>query len=326
MKKVISIIIIIGLILGVSKLAGDHFRYDLYHWAVNFETDKAGLINQTAMINGKQYYFLERKSPTATETVVLLHGFSADKTNWLRFVQALPDSYQVFALDLMGHGAHPIDLSELYSIENQVTYVQTFIDQHFQGPVHLVGNSMGGAIASLYAATYPEKIKSLMLISPAGVHNIASEMDKLLADNTNPLIANSVEQFYQVIDFVMEDVPFIPAPILRVQAEKAVERFALNQKIFTDIRGDMNKHLDTRFSNIQAPTLILWGQEDRVINSENIVRYAELIPNASARLLEGIGHLAMLEVPEVSAQAFVQLSSQTFNSQTGNSQTIKQSD
>jgi len=321
MKKVISIVIIIGLTISVSKLAGDHFRYDLYHWAVDFETTKAGLVNKTAEINGQQYFYLERNNPTATETVLLLHGFSADKTNWLRFVQALPDSYRVLALDLMGHGEHPVDLNTNYSIENQLTYVQRFITQHVQGPIHIIGNSMGGAIASLYAATSPDKVKSLMLISPAGVHNIASEMDKLLADNTNPLIADSVEQFYQVVDFVMEDGPFIPAPVLKVQAEKAVERFALNQKIFTDIREDMNKNLDTRFSKIQAPTLILWGQEDRVINSENIVRYAELIPNASARLLEGIGHLAMLEVPEISAQAFVQLSSRTINSQTS-----KQSD
>ena len=311
MKKIIYIIIIIGLTLGVSKLAGDHFRYELYQWAVDFETDQAGLVEKSALINDRQYYYLERKLPAAKETVLLLHGFSADKANWLRFVQALPDNYHVLALDLMGHGEHPIDLTLQYSIENQVAYVQAFVAQQTQGPIHLVGNSMGGAIASLYAATYPDKIQSLLLISPAGVHDIASEMDKLLAENTNPLIANSIEQFYQVVDFVMEDAPFIPGPILKVQAEKAVERFALYQKIFADIRGDMKKNLDSQFSAIQAPTLILWGTKDRVIHPDNIKRYATLIPNSSSRLLDGIGHLAMLEVPRVSAQAFIELSSQT---------------
>jgi pimeloyl-ACP methyl ester carboxylesterase len=169
---------------------------------------------------------------------------------------------------------------------------------------------MGGAIASLYAATYPEEVKTLMLISPAGVHNIPSDMDKIIKEKgTNPLIASSVSQFFEVIDFVMEDKPFIPDAILTVQAEKSVRRYALNQKIFSDIRKDLEKNLDQKFSQINAQTLILWGKEDRVINVENSQRYAELIPNAKPSILEGIGHLAMIEAPELAAQAFINLSS-----------------
>ena len=152
-----------------------------------------------------------------------------------------------------------------------------------------------------------------MLISPAGIHEIPSEMEHLLADNINPLIAGSIEDFYQVVDFVMEDAPYIPQALLKVQAEKAISRFQLNQKIFADIREDLNKHLDTRFSDIHTPTMILWGKQDRVIHSDNIKRYAASIPNASARLLDGIGHLAMLEAPDISAKAFIELTSAAQN-------------
>src|SRR5690606_36747781 len=139
---------------------------------------------------------------------------------------------------------------------------------------------------------YPDQVLSLMLISPAGVHDVPSEMDKQLTNNSNPLIASTVDGFYEVVDFVMEEPPFIPSPLLKVQAEKAVVRYELNQKIFADIRQDLNKNLDSAFTDIKAPALILWGQQDRVINPDNIERYAALIPNASARLLDGIGHLA----------------------------------
>jgi pimeloyl-ACP methyl ester carboxylesterase len=316
MKKLLTAIVLIVIVLWGSSLAGDHYRHELYDWAINYETDKAGLVSISSIINQQAFFYLERKPEANSETVVLLHGFSADKSNWLRFVQALPANFHVMALDLMGHGAHHIDLDKHYGIEQQVDYLQSFLESHVQQPVHLVGNSMGGAIASLYASRFPERVRSLMLISPAGVHDVPSEMDKQLNNNHNPLIASSLDGFYEVVDFVMEEPPFIPQALLKVQAEKAVARYELNQKIFADIRQDMHRNLGSAFADIKAPTLILWGQQDRVIHPANIERYASLIPSASARLLEGIGHLAMLEVPQLSANAFVSLSTST--RQTGN--------
>lgn len=310
MKKVLYFLLIAGITLTSFALASHHYRYELYSLAIQFESENAKLSPKSTTINHQNYYYLSRDIPTSAQTVVLLHGFSANKENWLRFSQNIPSSYQIFAFDLLGHGEHAIKLDSDYSIETQVAYLHTFIHEVIKQPIHIVGNSMGGAIASLYAATYPEEVKTLMLISPAGVHNIPSDMDKIIKEKgSNPLIASSVSQFFEVIDFVMEDKPFIPDAILTVQAEKSVRRYALNQKIFSDIRKDLEKNLDQKFSQINAQTLILWGKEDRVINVENSQRYAELIPNAKPSILEGIGHLAMIEAPELAAQAFINLSS-----------------
>lgn len=311
MKKILILLVVIGLGFGALNVAGNHYRYDLFHLALSYEADKAKLQSKSLVIEDSLYFYLSRPNDTSTETLVLLHGFSANKENWLRFVQLIPEHYQVFALDLLGHGDHPIDLQKDYSIEAQVAYVHQFIGQHVKQPVHLVGNSMGGAIASLYSSMHPDNVKSLLLISPAGVHDIPSELESLLDQGNNPLIANSIPQFYEVVNFVMADPPFIPQPVLRVQAEKSVARYELNHKIFNDIRQDLAKNLEANFSRIQAPTLILWGQEDRVLHPDNIERYVQLIPNAQGQLLEGIGHLAMLENPKKVAQAFMQLSAQT---------------
>ncbi len=306
MKKFLGFLLAVLLILGLSSFAADHFRADLYRLAIQFETGRAGLIAKSEHIHSHTYYYLERSDTPAKETIILLHGFSADKYNWLRFAQAIPEHYQIIAMDLLGHGEHSIDLQQDYHIETQVAYLHAFLSRKFNTPLHLVGNSMGGAIASLYAAKFPDQVKSLTLISPAGVHTIPSVMENMLENKqVNPLIADSIEQFYQVVDFVMEDPPYIPTPVLKVQAERAVHRVALNHKIFTDIREDLHKNLQQNFRLIQAPTLIIWGQQDRVINAENLELYADLIPNATTRLLQGIGHLAMLETPAVTASAFL---------------------
>ncbi len=310
MKKALYFLLVFGFTLISFNLASHHFRYDLYDLAVQFESQKAKLSSKHTTLNQQNYYYLSRNIEAPRETVVLLHGFSADKENWLRFSQNLPSHFQIFALDLLGHGEHAINLNASYSIELQVAYLHSFITEMIKQPVHIVGNSMGGAIASLYAATYPDEVKTLMLISPAGVHDFPSLMDHMInKQGTNPLIASSNEQFFDVIDFVMQDQPFIPDAILRVQAEKSVARFTLNQKIFSDIRLDLKKNLDKAFSLIKAPTLIMWGKEDRVINVENIQRYAQLIPNAQSEILEDVGHLAMIETPKLAAQAFINLSS-----------------
>ena len=314
MKRILFFLIIIGITLTSLNIASYHFRYDLYNLAIEYEAEKAGLFQKNTSLDQHNYYYLTRDSKVkTTDTVILLHGFSANKENWLRFSQHLPLNYQVIALDLLGHGQHEINLTANYSIETQVLYLHKFINEVVKKPVHLVGNSMGGAIASLYAAIYPNAVKTLMLISPAGIHDVPSQMDKLIEAGTNPLIAESVEQFFDVIDFVMEDQPFIPTAILEVQAERSISRFDLNNKIFTEIRKDLDKHLDRKFTDIQAQTLILWGKDDRVINVDNIHRYTKLIPKSEAKILEGIGHLAMIETPKLAANAFINLSSPPFN-------------
>lgn len=311
MKKAFFILLVIVFLSSSFMIASQYFRYELYDLAIAFEKDQAELEAEKLTLGKDNYYVLTRARSQPAETILLLHGFSADKENWLRFSQHIPDNYQIYALDLLGHGQHEIDLSRDYSIESQVAYLEQFVTQKIDQTFHLIGNSMGGAIASLYAAQFPDKVKSLMLISPAGVHDIPSDMDKLIETGPNPLIADTTEQFYNVLNFVMEDPPFIPDAILNVQAEKSVARYALNQKIFTDIRNDLKKQLERNFSSITSPTFILWGKQDRVINSANIDRYASLIQDSEFRVLEGIGHLAMLEAPKLSAGTFINLVSQS---------------
>ncbi|MFT6270949.1 MAG: pimeloyl-ACP methyl ester carboxylesterase [Alphaproteobacteria bacterium] len=246
------------------------------------------------------------------ENIILLHGFSASKDSWLRFAAVFEGRYHIVALDLMGHGDNNQDLSQSYTIESQVDYVHKVAGKLGIKRFHIVGNSMGGAISSLYSALYPEQILSAILISPAGIHAIPSKMDELLAQGRNPLIATTPESFDQLIDFVMEDRPFMPTAIIKVEAEKAVSRVAINEKILKDIKVNSEHDMEIYLSRIQAPVLIIWGEHDRVIDVANIEKYVDLIPNAQKLVLEGIGHVAMIEAPELSANAMIRFMPKSF--------------
>lgn len=302
MKKLgIFAVFLIVAVTGLS-IASDQYRYELHAAAIQFETEQAGLVAKQGTLGSMPFAYLENSAAGDKEAIIMLHGFSADKSNWMRFAKHFAKDYRVIALDLMGHGDTAGSLEGSYSIVDQVAFVRGVAGALGISRFHLVGNSMGGAISSLYAATHPEQVISATLISPAGVHDVPSEMDRLLEQDSNPLIATNEEEFYQVMDFVMEEKPYIPGPVARVEAEKAVARAELNRKIFSDIRRDMELGLQQRFSNIQAPVLIIWGDQDRAINVGNIDKYADLIPNASKKIYQGIGHLAMIEVPKRSAE------------------------
>lgn len=306
MSKLKVFLFVFVLSLVSVNIASDYYRDDLYRLAIEFEASKANLLPKKISIEGKPYAYLENSRQDKLGTIIMLHGFSANKENWIRFSEPLADKYHLIALDLMGHGDSTIDMSQSYSIVEQSAFVKQFASALNLKRFHLVGNSMGGAISSLYAATYPEQVLSITLISPAGIHDIPSKMDELLSQGINPLIASNPDEFNELMDFVMEDKPFIPDVITKVEAEKSIRRLEINQKIFKDIRSDLGKGLEQKFTSIIAPTLIIWGEQDRAINVKNIDKYTKLISGAQQLVLEDIGHLAMLEAPSVSAEAMLE--------------------
>ena len=295
--------LVLALSIVSFNIASDYYREDLYRLAIEFEASKANYEAKQVVIENKTLAYLENNRKDKVATIIMLHGFSANKENWLRFSAPLANKYHLIALDLLGHGDSTLDIKQSYSVIDQAAIVKKFTETLGIKRFHLIGNSMGGAISSLYAAEHPDEVLSITLVSPAGIHEIPSRMEELLEEGVNPLIASDIEEFEDVMAFVMEDQPFIPAVITRVEAEKSISRFAINQKIFKDIRSDLNKGLEKKFSQIKAPTLIIWGDSDRAIHVKNIDKYAQLIPGAKKLILEDIGHLAMLEAPSVSANA-----------------------
>lgn len=246
------------------------------------------------------------------EPLVLLHGFTADKDHWTRVARFLTGEVRLIAPDLPGFGESSREATREYSIANQLRWLDAFVTQLGLERFHLGGSSMGGNLAAVYAARYPDRVLSLWLLAPAGVATgNSSEMERLLARGAaHPLIPTSRREFAATMDFVFSEQPFLPAAIRRHLARIAAERAPLRRQIFSDLLDAQQQRfepvLNPLLQRIDAPVLVLWGADDRVLHPSGAVALQAGLRDARAIVLPDRGHLPMLEVPEQSARLYVQ--------------------
>lgn len=287
-------------------------RHTLYENAISWERSGAGLEASTVQVDGMTIAYLSNADRVDGETIVLIHGFGANKDNWTRLARELTDDFNVYAIDLPGHGDSSKALDLGYRFEDQVGHVSQILAALGIDNAHIMGNSMGGAITALYAATYPDQVRSAVLFDPAGIFEYDSELVELVMDGDNPLIPAKEGDFKRLIDFALEKKPFVPWPIYDVMEEKAIANREVNEVIFAAIR-DTGYEAGFReaITGIKAPVLVIWGKEDRVINYRNAEVFVDRIPKARKVLLDGVGHAPMVEVPEESAQLFREFLAET---------------
>lgn len=275
--------------------------------ALSLERMRAGLQRSELdiAVDGQRFHLVHLEGGLAdAPPLLLLHGVGADKDNWTRVTASgLARRYRVLAPDLPGFGESDKPADARYRIQDQVVRVAAYLDAlGVQGPVHIGGNSMGGWIAAAFALAYPERVASLWLLNPGGVMGAEdSEMVRLMAAGMPlPLFARSEPDFARLLRFVMEKPPYIPAPVRAVLAHRQIANYRLNEQIFSELRersGALDAALAERQPPLPTPTLIVWGERDRVLHPSGAAILAGLLPNATVALLPGIGHLPMLETP-----------------------------
>lgn len=296
-----SLLLILTVTIQLFLAGCSDFKHKFTDMALKSERDRAGLAYKSVEVDSMNIVYLESNSNASAETMVLIHGFGANKDNWVRMAAQFEDEYHVVIIDLPGHGDSSKDLQRHYSYNDQVDYLHDILSKLNIKRFHLAGNSMGGAISTLYTAAYPEQVATLTLFDPAGVFQFESELAQYLAKNENPLIVKNSQDFTRLMDFALEEKPFIPWPVTDILAEKAMANQQINAKVWEDIRTlDPQMFLGV-LPKITTPTLIIWGIEDKVINYKNADIFKQNIPNAKLELLEHIGHAPMIEVPETSA-------------------------
>lgn len=275
----------------------------LFNRAVGFERGHANL--EEKMIPVGKFHFVYTEGGSG-ETILLVHGFAGDKDHWTRFSAFITEKYHVIAPDLPGHGLNDRLPEESYTVQLQAERLHDFMKNFKIQKYHIVGSSMGGAIAAHYASTYPDEVLTLTLIDSAGVKSPQkSQMELEVAKGNNPLLVNSVEDFDRMLAFTTVKPPYIPGVIKGYFAEKAVKNRPFNERIFEDIRGDKIR-VESRLGMIRVPTLILWGDTDRVIDPSAATVFQAKIKNAKTIILKDCGHGPMVERPEETARYFLE--------------------
>ena len=260
---------------------------------------RAGLRDRTvALADGRHVAALDTLGDRPA--AVLLHGIGASKDHWPRLTRRLAPRLRVVAPDLPGYGES--DVAGDLSTSGLADAVVQFLDALGLDRVHLAGAAMGGRIAALVAARHPDRLRTLWLLAPAGAEGErASEMiEGLFAGRGVPLFARTAAEYAASLAFTMSRPPAIPRPALRVLAAEGAAVYDHNRRRFAALSEELALGPSTEdvLRDVAVPTLVTWGAEDRVLHPSGAATVAAAMPNATAHVLDGVGHLPMLEVPE----------------------------
>ncbi len=224
--------------------------------------------------------------------LLLLHGFAADSAGWAPFERALPPDLPLLRIDLPAHGNSP--RTPLRGFPDLLRALTRAFDDATDGPVHLLGHSLGGGLALGLADIRPRRIASLTLLAPAG---LGPEIDgAALAGIARATQAESLAPWLKRLTATPDGVSwdFVRAAMrARTDPELRDAQVALAGALFPD--GTQAFDLRAALARVDAPTAIVWGRDDAILPW----RQALAAPGESAlHLLHGIGHLPHVECPD----------------------------
>lgn len=252
----------------------------------------------------------------AAPSLLLLHGFSATKDMWLPVVKFLPRRLHVVCVDMPGHEGTSRTGAHDYSIQGQVVRVHQFVQGLGldQRPFHLVGTSMGGNVAGVYAAQYPSLLCSVTLMCPAGlVYPTETAFIRRLreleqSDQQEPiaLIPSTPQEMDAMLRLCCYTPLRLPTQVLRGLLHNRIPNNGFYREVFMEIVGEKCRHsLQENLPLITAPVQVVWGKEDQVLDVSGAAVVQEALPGCQVALLDSCGHSVALERPRKVAKLIV---------------------
>jgi pimeloyl-ACP methyl ester carboxylesterase len=241
-----------------------------------------GFHNEYTTIRGNRIHYYEGGSGAPA---VLVHGLGSRAEDWANLMQQLKQAgFHVYVIDLLGYGrsARPADAS--YSIPEEAQYVEEFLAQRGLQKVNLVGWSMGGWVAMRVALDQPARVARLVLCDSAGIRFEPS----FTMFDFEPTTIPAVQHLYRML---MPQPAALPDFLARDMVRKFKElNWVVDRSARSMFRGvDL---LDGKLSDLQMPTLILWGKQDHLIPLATGVSMHQQIPQSVLEIYDGCGHLA----------------------------------
>jgi pimeloyl-ACP methyl ester carboxylesterase len=250
----------------------------------------AGAREETCDVGGpgglEMRYFCAGRRGTP---IVLIHGLGGSAENWASLLPLLSKEYLVYAPDLPGFGKTPL-APEGYTIRTHVLYMRRFLDALGYPRVALVGNSLGGWIATMFAAEYPERVEHLYLLNSAGLKR---------EDGHSPYATNRVEAQRSMENVAGRSFPlrlpgFVLDAIVSNSQTPAYRGFIEHY--------DKQEELDTMLGDVQAPTTIIWGTSDGLFPLTCAYDFQNGIANSELILLPGVGHVPQTQATKTVAK------------------------
>ena len=295
---ILTIAVVVAVIVAMLYFAAPAY---LYNKAIKGLRKDAGLTIKSVNIPAFKIVYAEGG---VGDTIIMLHGFGGSKDNWLWFAKYFTPNYRVIIPDLPGFGESSKPQDAKYNIMSQVERLNLFVKELNLTKFHIVGNSMGGNIAGNYAADFPEMVNTLALFDSVGVNApIKNEYSLLWEKGIHPLIVKDVKDYDRFLEFVWKKPPQMPSFIKQYLAKQAVAAGSLNNKIGNDVWTD-GLILESKLNKITVPTLIVWGDSDKIIHISSVQIFKKNIKNSQSAIIKECGHVPMMEKPQETASIY----------------------
>jgi pimeloyl-ACP methyl ester carboxylesterase len=262
------------------------------------------------------------------QSALFVHGLGGSSLDWTELMGLVCSDMLCEAIDLPGFGySPPASRRRDGTIAGYARIVAEFIKFNGRGPVHLVGNSMGGAVATRIAALRPKLVRTLTLISPAlpdlrpsrtAAMVGAVGLPGLGARFVRKLAAIQPERRLELLLQMIFANPNAITPEWRDAAVEEIKRRAAlpysSSVMVSSTRAVLKAYTDPRpvrlwrlAGRVRAPTLLVYGREDKLVHPRNAGRALSTFPNSTLLFLEESGHVAHMEHPDRVADAMREL-------------------
>ncbi|MFJ8109774.1 alpha/beta fold hydrolase [Streptomyces sp. NPDC096132] len=268
------------------------------------------------------------------EPALYVHGLGGSSQNWSALMALLDGVVESEALDLPGFGNSPPPDDGNYSITAHARAVIRYLDAADRGPVHLFGNSLGGAVSTRVAAGRPDLVRTLTLVSPAlpelrvqrtavptglvGLPGVAALFSRLTREWT------AEQRVRGVLGLCYGDPGRVTPDAFRHAVEELERRLQLPyfwDAMTRTTRGLLSAYtlggqhgLWRQAERVLAPTLLVYGGRDQLVGFRMAQRAARAFRDSRLLTLPDAGHVAMMEYPETVARAFRELLAETADS------------
>lgn len=243
--------------------------------------------------------------PRDGPAVILLHGFGASLHTWDPWAESLQDRFRVIRFDLPGSGLSPPDSTGDYTDARAMTLINGLMQQAGLDTASLIGNSVGGRLAWTFAATYPDRVEGLVLISPDGFASPGFDYGKApevpavmkMMRYTLPrfMLRSNIAVGYADPAALTEDAVTRYHELMLAPGARDAMLARMEQTVLTDPVPLLER--------IVAPTLLIWGEQDAMIPFANAKDYQRHIADVRLVSFADLGHLPHEEAPASSLPA-----------------------
>lgn len=239
--------------------------------------------------------------------ILLLHGFDSSVLEFRRLLPLLAEQQESWIVDLLGFGFTDRPAGVPFTPDAIKTHLYHFWKATIAQPVILVGASMGGAAAIDFALSYPEAVAKLVLIDSAGFA-AGPAIGRFLIPPLGYLATQFLRQ-PKVRRQVSVQAYYDPA-LVTADAELCaalhLKHPRWNQALIAFTKSGGYNFLSDKISKIDKPTLILWGDQDRILGTADAERFRAAIANSQLIWLQNCGHVPHLEQPQATARLILE--------------------